>query len=191
MEALRHRKQQAAATVLKKRDSGKRTAALLTKAYEVDVTSSSHAESGGRSSSGGSGDKAWATVGPNNKPLPDEPSDSGRCMQLHVNVSVDDSQVDASWNISQSGNAMPAQQMGGSQAKSHALRLEGSDMWAPFSFANQQRLGSGARPNAGVVPIKAGSGLALEISYSGGYRVALGRSAVHACSKLYCAIHVK
>jgi hypothetical protein len=51
----------------------------------------------------------------------------------------------------------------------NALRLEGSDVWSPFSYTSLRRL-VGAHAGAahsGVVPIRAGPGLVLELSYVG------------------------
>lgn len=51
----------------------------------------------------------------------------------------------------------------------HALRLEGSDMWSPFSYSSLRRLtGQMAGPHTGIVPIRAGQGLVFELSYAGG-----------------------
>jgi hypothetical protein len=50
----------------------------------------------------------------------------------------------------------------------HALRLEGSDMWSPFSYSSLRRLtGQMAGPHTGIVPIRAGQGLVFELSYAG------------------------
>jgi hypothetical protein len=63
------------------------------------------------------------------------------------------------------GRLAAAAAAGGSR---HALRLEGSDMWSPFSYASLRRLsGQMAGPHTGIVPIRAGQGLVLEVSYAG------------------------
>jgi vacuolar protein sorting-associated protein 13A/C len=57
---------------------------------------------------------------------------------------------------------------GGSNAR-NALRLEGSDVWSPFSYTSLRRL-TGAlagAPHSGVVPVRAGPGLVLELAYLG------------------------
>lgn len=53
-------------------------------------------------------------------------------------------------------------------SQKHALRLEGSDVWSPFSYTSLRRLtGSATGPHTGIVPIRAGQGLVLELSYTG------------------------
>jgi hypothetical protein len=75
------------------------------------------------------------------------------------------------------GRLAAAAAAGGSR---HALRLEGSDMWSPFSYTSLRRLsGQMAGPHTGIVPIRAGQGLVLEVSYAGGVR-----SALHHCGWL-------
>lgn len=50
----------------------------------------------------------------------------------------------------------------------HALRLEGSDVWSPFSYTSLRRLtGRNTGPHTGIVPIRAGQGLVMELSYTG------------------------
>jgi hypothetical protein len=51
----------------------------------------------------------------------------------------------------------------------NALRLEGSDVWSPFSYTSLRRLvgAPAGAPHSGVVPIRAGPGLVLELSYVG------------------------
>lgn len=54
----------------------------------------------------------------------------------------------------------------------NALRLEGSDVWSPFSYTSLRRV-SGApigAAHSGVVPIRAGPGLVLELAYVGALR---------------------
>jgi vacuolar protein sorting-associated protein 13A/C len=49
-----------------------------------------------------------------------------------------------------------------------ALRLEGSEVWSPFSYAAVRQIpGAPVSPHAGVVPIRAGQGLVLELAYTG------------------------
>lgn len=52
----------------------------------------------------------------------------------------------------------------------NALRLEGSDVWSPFSYTSLRRLvgAPAGAPHSGVVPIRAGPGLVLEMAYIGG-----------------------
>lgn len=51
----------------------------------------------------------------------------------------------------------------------NALRLEGSDVWSPFSYTSLRRLVGApvGAPHSGVVPIRAGPGLVLEMAYIG------------------------
>jgi vacuolar protein sorting-associated protein 13A/C len=59
---------------------------------------------------------------------------------------------------------------GGAGRQRNALRLDGSDVWSPFSYTSLQRVTSGAAGSAahtGAVPIRAGLGLVLELSYTG------------------------
>jgi hypothetical protein len=51
----------------------------------------------------------------------------------------------------------------------NALRLEGSDVWSPFSYSSLRRLVGApvGAPHSGVVPIRAGPGLVLELAYIG------------------------
>jgi hypothetical protein len=90
------------------------------------------------------------------------------------------------------GRLAAAAAVGGSR---HALRLEGSDMWSPFSYASLRRLsGQMAGPHAGIVPIRAGQGLVLEVSYAGGAAAALLRGAPAAKMQRFtisqnCALH--
>jgi hypothetical protein len=60
---------------------------------------------------------------------------------------------------------------GGGSSTRNALRLEGSDVWSPFRYTSLRRL-TGAlagAPHSGVVPIRAGPGLVLELAYLGEY----------------------
>jgi vacuolar protein sorting-associated protein 13A/C len=51
----------------------------------------------------------------------------------------------------------------------NALRLEGSDVWSPFSYTSLRRVTGAAHGagHTGAVPIRAGQGLVLEMSYTG------------------------
>lgn len=57
----------------------------------------------------------------------------------------------------------------GSGGARNALRLEGSDVWSPFSYTSLRRLVGApvGAPHSGVVPIRAGPGLVLEMAYIG------------------------
>lgn len=71
----------------------------------------------------------------------------------------------------------------------HALRLEGSDVWSPFSYTSLRRLtGVNTGPHTGVVPIRAGQGLVMELSYAGGAYIHLGRPR-DACDSLTATHH--
>jgi hypothetical protein len=58
--------------------------------------------------------------------------------------------------------------LSGSGAR-NALRLEGSDVWSPFSYTSLRRIvgAPAGAPHSGVVPIRAGPGLVLELAYIG------------------------
>lgn len=85
---------------------------------------------------------------------------------------------------SKPGQAAPSSLASAAGSNRHALRLEGSDMWSPFSYSSLRRLtGSLAGPHTGIVPIRAGQGLVLELSYTGvcHWRVAVGVGSAHSC----------
>lgn len=60
--------------------------------------------------------------------------------------------------------------MSGSGAR-NALRLDGSDVWSPFSYTSLRRMvgAPAGAPHSGVVPIRAGPGLVLEMAYIGAF----------------------
>jgi hypothetical protein len=113
------------------------------------------------------------------------------CMEVEVSVALDDSLVETTWrpylrHVTQRQFAAAAARSlaagapgAGPQAQQvqplrHALRIEGSDTWSPYSFTALQRIAvaGGAHPDGtqlvAVVPIRAASGLALEVSYGRG-----------------------
>jgi hypothetical protein len=61
----------------------------------------------------------------------------------------------------------------GASGARNALRLEGSDVWSPFSYTSLRRLvgAPAGAAHTGVVPIRAGPGLVLELSYLGEWGV--------------------
>lgn len=103
-------------------------------------------------------------------------------MQLTLRVAVDDSLLSSSWapHNTASGRAASAADAAAAGGPGlQALRLEGSDMWTPFSRRNLQRgAGTTQQLGSGVVPIRAGgAGLALELNFEGVGRKGLGRRA--------------
>jgi hypothetical protein len=91
-------------------------------------------------------------------------SKSGLPQQLRADRSLppDRSQQQ---QLAASGTGMGTLGGGGGR---NALRLEGSDMWSPFSYTSLRRLaGVASGVHTGVVPIRAGQGLVLELSYAG------------------------
>lgn len=55
------------------------------------------------------------------------------------------------------------------QGTRNALRLEGSEVWCPFSYTSLRRLigAPAGMPHSGVVPVRAGPGLVIELAYIG------------------------